>query len=204
MMIVYLCVLEGDVVVISVIKSVCRHIEELVGRREKNQQSWEETRPVSAKRYRTYLTDAILKGADLGAATLQGANLLGVNLQGAILRDAELQETSMSEANLQEADLLGADLFRADLWNANLQGANLRYANLQEAILWGVNLLGASGVTVDQLRQAKTLEGAILPDGTQLPKRDIDEPNPDWHAAFEEWAEIVKVGEHGHIIPACV
>ena len=73
-------------------------------------------------------------------------------------------------------DLAGADLSYLNLSGANLSQANLREANLHRADLTDVNLSGAdlSGadltgarVTGNQLDQAKSLAGAILPDGTK-------------------------------------
>ena len=66
------------------------------------------------------LSEAVLRGANLGIADLRGANL--------------------SEAVLSGADLSGADLGRADLSEANLSGANLSGANLDRADLRGANL----------------------------------------------------------------
>jgi hypothetical protein len=61
--------------------------------------------------------------------------------------------------------LAGADLSDANLRNANLYQANLRDANLVSA-----DLSGARGVTEERLEeQAKTLEGATMPDGTKHP-----------------------------------
>jgi hypothetical protein len=84
---------------------------------------------------------------------------------------------------LSEANLRGAGLI-----NANLSGADLSGANLSEADWRGVNLNGAKNVTVEQLEQAKTLEGAIMPDGVQLGQEEearyrkrIEGPT------FEEW-----------------
>jgi uncharacterized protein YjbI with pentapeptide repeats len=101
------------------------------------------------------LSDANLSGANLRGAqlistlgeapvSLKGANLKGAKLSKAILRGADLSGT-----NLKKADLHGADLSRADL-----SGADLR---------------GAKGVTNEKLKQAKSLEGATMPDGSKHP-----------------------------------
>jgi hypothetical protein len=74
------------------------------------------------------------------------------------------------------------------LRDAYVSGADLSGANLSEADWRGVNLNGAKNVTVEQLEQAKTLEGAIMPDGVQLGQEEearyrkrIEGPT------FEEW-----------------
>ena len=54
-------------------------------------------------------------------------------------------------AYLREADLQGAKLRRATLFLINLEGANLQGAQ----------------ITAEQLAQAGSLQGAILPDGTR-------------------------------------
>ena len=57
----------------------------------------------------------------------------------------------------------------ANLSGANLSGANLSGANLSGANLYNANLQNAIGVTVQELQQAKSLQGAIMPDGTTHP-----------------------------------
>ena len=61
-----------------------------------------------------------------------------------------MRYADLREAQLIETDLSGADLLRADLGYARLDGAK--------------------GVTEEQLKeQAKTLEGATMPDGSKHP-----------------------------------
>ena len=74
----------------------------------------------------------------------------GVHLDGANLRGVDLSRADLSKANLSKADLSGATLYRVDLYEADLSEANLRGA----------------AVTVEQLAEARSLNGAILPDGT--------------------------------------
>jgi uncharacterized protein YjbI with pentapeptide repeats len=130
------------------------------------------------------LSDAKLDGADLSLANLPGADLSGANLSDANLSDANLSDAKLDEgavlslANLRRADLSGADigggtflfdadLRRAELNDANLKGAYLRGAYLKGAYLRGASLREAEGVTQEQLeKQAETLEGATMPDGS--------------------------------------
>jgi uncharacterized protein YjbI with pentapeptide repeats len=74
----------------------------------------------------------------------------GVHLDGVNLRGVDLSRADLSKANLSRADLSGATLYRVDLYEADLSEANLRGA----------------AVTVEQLAEAKSLNGAILPNGT--------------------------------------
>jgi hypothetical protein len=105
---------------------------------------------------RANLRKAHLPGADLGGTRLYGADLAGANLSGASLWNARLQ--SRPDLRLEAANLSGA----------NLSGANLSGANLSGADLSGANLSEAKGVTEERLEeQAKTLEGATMPDGSK-------------------------------------
>jgi hypothetical protein len=109
-----------------------------------------------------YLGAANLKGAYLKGAYLKGADLYRVNLQKADLRGACFEQAWLEEAILVDADLRPLDLQEVDLRGAYLKGADLRGADLR-----GADLRGAKGLTKEQLEaQAKTLEGATMPDGS--------------------------------------
>jgi len=84
--------------------------------------------------------NAILEKADLETATLIGAefqkaNLTEAKLKGADLRKANFQNAILEKADLETADLFGANLHKADLTGAKLKGVDLRKANFQNAIL---------------------------------------------------------------------
>jgi uncharacterized protein YjbI with pentapeptide repeats len=112
------------------------------------------------------LKDATLDMAHLSQATLSGADLRGAHLSGADLREAILYEAHLRKAILSGADLRGAYLTEADLTRADLRGAKLLGANLSEANLSDANLLGATGAS---LKDAASLQHAIMPDGTVHP-----------------------------------
>jgi uncharacterized protein YjbI with pentapeptide repeats len=107
---------------------------------------------------------ANLQGANLSGAkflektSLNRANLSGANLSGAILQGANLEKAELSNANLEEATIDGA----------NLIGANLSNANLTNAFLAFDDLSGAE-VTEELEKQAKSLKGATMPDGSIHP-----------------------------------
>ncbi len=145
------------------------------------------------------LSGAILSGADLSGATLSGADLndatlLKADLSGADLNDATLLKADLSFAQLSGAKLSGANLIQVTLSNANLSclnrdgnkvctdlsGANLSgaqlfnadlsFAQLSGAQLCFANLRGATGITNKALEhQVKSLQGAIMPDGSTHP-----------------------------------
>jgi len=128
-----------------------------------------------------HLQVADLNRADLTRIFLHGVNLSRANMNEAILhrtiltsaileltdlKGADLSSADMIRANLSRADLSGANLSDAILIGANLSGANLTEANLQEADLSSANLQGAR-VTLEQLKTAKLLESATMPDGSK-------------------------------------
>jgi hypothetical protein len=94
---------------------------------------------------------------DLSRADLTNAVLLGVNLTGAHLSKVDLHGAFMNRANLSLTNLTSANLREADLSAPKLYGADFT----------GANLTSVTGITVEALKkQAKSLKGATLPDGT--------------------------------------
>jgi uncharacterized protein YjbI with pentapeptide repeats len=132
------------------------------------------------------LSSGNLVGADLTDASLHNAHLHNAGLLWADLTDADLSNAGLADANLSFADLsadgastsadlcgvvgCGASLKDADLSNANLFGANLSGADLSGADLMRADLTNAEGINKEELeRQAKSLEGATMPDGSKHP-----------------------------------
>lgn len=124
-----------------------------------------------------YETGLIIKGrsvVDLLGADLRAANLRGADLRGADLRGADLSRANLVGADLREADLNGANLREAnlhwaDLISANLSRAYLGSADLSLADLSGADLRNVKELSVGQLDQTYSLEGATMPDGTKHP-----------------------------------
>jgi uncharacterized protein YjbI with pentapeptide repeats len=122
------------------------------------------------------LTRAYLHRADLSHANMNSAYLVAANVYDISPRFDSSEEVSPCLTNLSGADLAyadlstaylrGADLSFADLQNANLSGTDLREADLREANPSGADLSGAT-VTTEQLEKAKSLKGAIMPDGSK-------------------------------------
>jgi len=71
---------------------------------------------------------------------------------------ASVESTNLTGANLEVPRLEGADLF---------------LVNLASAILVRANLWGAKMMKAGQLEPARSLEGAPLPDGTELPRKHL-------------------------------
>ncbi len=125
---------------------------------------------------------ATLQGADLWGADLKGTDLSGAYLWKTNLRETDLRETNLRDADLREADLSGANLTGADLSRSNISGANLSGTILSEATLQGANLKGThfwgahfwqtdlseanlqkgKGITINQLRDTKSLHKTVL------------------------------------------
>ena len=103
------------------------------------------------------LVNYYLQEADLKQLNLQYANLLNANLEGAWLIGSNLKH-----ANLEDANLEGSWLGNAILQHANLSGAKLSGAGFN-----GTNLKGAT-VSLYQLKEVASLQGAIMPDGTRF------------------------------------
>lgn len=119
------------------------------------------------------LSHANLRSADLHRALLLGADLSQADLRGANLRHAGLEFANLGGADLRDADLEGANLTRLivnaqdfPVEKAILGYAEQENANLYNADLSNANLNGAK-VTDKQLASAKSLKGAIMPDGTK-------------------------------------
>jgi uncharacterized protein YjbI with pentapeptide repeats len=122
------------------------------------------------------LSGADLMGADLSFTTLTGADLSGANFWwarffAANLKGADLSHAALINANLSHTNLSGADLSEAGLMGANLKGADLSGAILNETYLRDAILIDANlsrtEVTEEQLNKARSLEGAIMPDGSK-------------------------------------
>ncbi len=120
------------------------------------------------------LLRADLSGAHLSWAGLRGADLEGAHLSDADLFGADLKWAVLGFADLTGADLRKVDLLEAELWDTDLTGADL----------WRASLRGPQGWSVRQLRAAKYLEEATMPDGKILG----GETHPDG-PTFEEWVK---------------
>ncbi|MEM7029543.1 MAG: pentapeptide repeat-containing protein [Chloroflexota bacterium] len=74
------------------------------------------------------------------------------------------RKDQLAQADLSYLNLSGTDLSHADLRDTNLSYTDLTGVNLSQADLSRANLRGAK-VTPEQLQQARSLEGATLPNG---------------------------------------
>jgi uncharacterized protein YjbI with pentapeptide repeats len=114
------------------------------------------------------LSRASLVSTRLSSADLSYANLSSADLSYAVLSGANLNHANLSSADLNQADLSSVDFSHTDLSHTDFSGAGLYGANFKSANLRSANLRGAV-VTEEQLEQAKSLQGAILRDGSKHP-----------------------------------
>lgn len=138
----------------------------LIKEYKKGKRNFQNVFPAAEAPYETYLKWVKLDGADFSRAMLyrapfDGSSLIGVNFSGAYLEGASFRGAILQNANLSWADLNGTDLSGSDLSEADLSFASLQGADLSNATLKGTI------VTPEQLEQARSLEGATLPDGTK-------------------------------------
>ena len=101
----------------------------------------------------------------LSDGTLKNIALIHAHLEGADLMNADLEGVDFHQAHMEFADLSSANLNGAKMVRATLKGANFSKADLTGADLFKANLVDAIGLTPAQLRTAKRLIGATLPDG---------------------------------------
>ncbi len=99
------------------------------------------------------LSDTYLRRADLK----HGAEPAGAHLEWAMLTNANLERAMLRGVNLEAATLRGANLKNAILYKANLQNADLRDADLT-----GADLQQVTGLTPEQIKEAKNWEKAYF------------------------------------------
>lgn len=114
---------------------------------------------------RAYLESVDLIEVSLERAWLFSAHLSDVDLGGANLRQTELQNANLIDAKLTDADLRESNLGSADLRCANLSGSNLHGAWLAFADLRDAQ------VTIEHLTKVRSLQGALMPDGSDYDGR---------------------------------
>ena len=118
---------------------------------------------------------ADLQKAKLFFADLRQANCWGTNFFQANLSESDLSESQMNGSNFKEANLSKAKLTGAFLGGSNLESANLSGADFSNTDLRGIDfsftdlsdtIFFNAFITFEQLAQSKSLNGAMLPDGT--------------------------------------
>ncbi|GAB4425519.1 MAG: hypothetical protein Kow002_14990 [Anaerolineales bacterium] len=106
------------------------------------------------------LSESNLSGANLAQANLSMSNLSSVDFSSANLSGVIASESNISEANFSNADLTSADLSESNLIGADFTGAITISVDFS-----GCNMTDAI-ITQEQLDQAFSITGAVLPDGS--------------------------------------
>jgi uncharacterized protein YjbI with pentapeptide repeats len=170
---------------------------------------------IGAHLERAGLREAHLEGADLTFAHLDDSNLFQAHLEGAHLREAHLERAGLREAHLEglkngngahlegaflmQTDMEGAHLYKthwkgayvafANLKGAYLQEADLEGAELQKPDLTAVDLRGARGLAVSQVKAAAKWEFAVY--GDELLK-ELGLPPDHNNKVFKQFSEFYK------------
>jgi uncharacterized protein YjbI with pentapeptide repeats len=109
--------------------------------------------------------EADLSGADLTNADLSGARMLFSIFVKTNLTKANLGDAMLAVTDMRQAIMAGANLSRANFGSADLRGVDLTGAFLYRTILYRTKLIGATGLTQEQLDSACGNETTILPPG---------------------------------------
>ncbi|HET8860395.1 pentapeptide repeat-containing protein [Marivirga sp.] len=105
----------------------------------------------------------------------ENAKMNQANFEGAFASGANFKDAFLIKANFKNAFLIKSDFSNAYLMEADLSNCHLTGASFDEASLYKANLKGAEGITVDQLKNVKTLYLAELDDDI---KNEIRENYP--------------------------
>ncbi|HEX8812801.1 MAG TPA: pentapeptide repeat-containing protein, partial [Terracidiphilus sp.] len=123
--------------------------------------------------------EAQMEGADFRQAQLNGAIFLRARLEGAKFFRAHLQRAYFVAAHLERGGFAYADLGGANFGNAHLEWASFEEANLERVYFGHADLKGANfrdaylvgtyfgeakRLTIEQIREAKELGGAVFDD----------------------------------------
>ncbi|MEM8591263.1 MAG: pentapeptide repeat-containing protein [Pseudomonadota bacterium] len=167
-----------------------------------------------------YLSGAQMEGADLSFAQMQGADFSFALMEGANFSFAQMEEADVRRAQLEGANLLRALLEGTDFSRAQMDGVNLSFAlmegaDLSRAQMEGANLSNAKMPSVEWNRvslRGALLHGTELPYGANLTQDQLDDAisrggtilplPPDrlpplriascWDAKPESWEVLLK------------
>ncbi|WKK77760.2 pentapeptide repeat-containing protein [Marivirga salinae] len=114
-------------------------------------------------------------GTRANQTNFENAKMNQANFEGAFASGANFKDTFLIKANFKNAFLIKSDFTNAYLMEADLSNCHLTGATFDEASLYKANLIGAEGITADQLKNVKTLYLAELDDDI---KSEIKEKYP--------------------------
>lgn len=122
------------------------------------------------------LNECQLTNARLNQTNLENANLNRATLVKAYASGANLKDAILIQANLQQAFLIKANFSNAYLMESDLRGSYLTGADFENANLYKADLRGTIGLTVNQLKNVRTLYMAKFdPEIEEQLRRDYPE-----------------------------
>lgn len=111
------------------------------------------------------LVNAVLSDSNMEWASLDGSDLSSANLTNVNLDFGRLIEANLSNANLSGATLKNTHMYRANFTNTNLENVDFEFADCRNIVLLGARL------DITELSKARSLRGAIMPDGSRYDGR---------------------------------
>ena len=111
----------------------------------------------SANLANSFLIETDLRNTRLNQTNLENANLNQADMRGAYASGANFKDAYLIKASMEDAFLIKTNFKNAFLMEANMKGSYLTGADFENASLYKADLRGAKGITVDQLKKAKTL-----------------------------------------------
>lgn len=128
--------------------------------------------------YESLVSHSSFTGALIESSNFRGSDFSGCTLTRLKAINTLLMQSDFSNARMQYVFFNNVQLSGSTLANAQLQKANLSYTNLSSVNFTGANtqevtfdhaILIGSNITNDQLKSAKSLSCAVMPDGTVHP-----------------------------------
>lgn len=108
------------------------------------------------------LQNSIFKDARMNQANMNHCKLQKTNFQGAQVSGANFSSTTLLKADFRGANLIKTKFNRAVMIDANLSDSMIAGADFTEANLFRANLLGAKGLTAEQLSKARNVHMAKI------------------------------------------
>lgn len=110
-----------------------------------------------ANLFNSALIDVNLENARLNQTNFENCNMNQSLLRKAYANGAIFKDTYLIKSNFEKAFLIKANFQNAFLMEANLQGAYLTGTDFTNANLYKADFRGARGLSIDALKDAKTL-----------------------------------------------
>ncbi|CAF3800976.1 unnamed protein product [Rotaria socialis] len=101
-------------------------------------------------------------------ATIENSSFDYVHFIDSNLSGAKIFMSNFTHASMKNIDLTGATLEMCNFSSTNLAGCIMTNANIHLSYFVDSDLTGCQGITDVQLAQAKSIAGAILPNGSKI------------------------------------